>query len=986
MNNGDTRKKIYKILVGIVFCTLAGVYIFGMVFQLYIKKHYGNGLGGWCELYKTGWERVYEDGTRKPLDYPVSITEGGNKDIVVENVLPDNLPYDSVLSLTLGRSTKIYLDDVLVGMYRNDDNPLPGLMEKNRIVYIDLGSQASGKTIRIVRNVPRDNVLVLSKVFLGNAYGIYEEYQKLCGVQMNASIILAIFAFVSIVVNLILHIKGKKDISMLSLSVGVLAVASWLIFDNMLYQYIFKIYYIDGILGYLVIMLAPAFFDHYLNREQEYRYCRLYTVSIVVVILNFIVFTTLHFTGVVDFYSSRLPMNIVLAIQIASVAYTLIMDLIKGYIKEYKAIAQGFLGFAICALVEIIMINFGNNRNTDGMFMIIGLYLLLIMAVVNFIKNNIRIREKAVYALKANQLKSNFLASMSHEIRTPINAIMGMNDMILMSDPDKAIKEYAGNIRSAGDTLLSIINDILDFSRIESGKIELVENTFSTISMLNDVIMMIKGKAENKGLEFIVKADKEMPSSFKADEVKIRQILTNVLGNAVKYTEKGSIELIMKGSYVEDKYVLNVTVTDTGIGIKEEFKDKIFNKFERADTMSSVEGTGLGLSITKKYLGIMGGTISFDSKYGEGSEFYISIPLNVEDDTPIGDYKEKLNNYYKCSTLDTGYLAKDVDVLVVDDNEMNLSVTGGLLKKAGMNITTCRSGKEMLEITGNHTFDVILLDHMMPEMDGIEALHRMKNDDRTLCKNVPVIAMTANAIKGAREQYIREGFDDYISKPVSYTELLTIIKKHLPDCKIGKTDDIKDEIVFPEVNEFDLHHAMSIINDKKVLILMIRDYGDYLKNLPKVLNDSLNNLKDYEINIHSLKSSSDAVGALTVSRIAKLIEEAVHNNDTERINILHPILLEQIGKCYEESMLFFIEEGMEEPADTDIHALLPEIYEALDECDFETALAKAKNIPEDTSDKIYSDYVKQLKIYIDDYEPELSKEMLGKIKEYIRRG
>lgn len=167
---------------------------------------------------------------------------------------------------------------------------------------------------------------------------------------------------------------------------------------------------------------------------------------------------------------------------------------------------------------------------------------------------------------------------------------------------------------------------------------------------------------------------------------------------------------------------------------------------------------------------------------------------------------------------------------------------------------------------------------------------------------------------------------------------------------------------------------------------MIRDYGDYLKNLPKVLNDSINNLKDYEINIHSLKSSSDAVGALTVSRIARLIEEAVHNNDTERINILHPILLEQISKCYEESMLFFIEEDTEEPADTDIHALLPEIYEALDECDFETALAKAKNIPEDTSDKIYSDYVKQLKIYIDDYEPELSKEMLGKIKEYIGRG
>lgn len=599
MDNGEVRKKLYKTLVCIVFCMLAGVYIFGLVLQAYIKKHYGNGLEGWCELYETGWERVYEDGTRQPIGYPVSISEKDGRDIVVESVLPDNLPYDSVLSITIGRSTEIYLDNVLVGVYKNDDNPLPGLMEKNRIVNIDLGSQASGKTIRIVRNSPGENVLVLSRTFLGNAYGIYEEYQKLFGVQMNASIILAMFAFVSIVVNLVLHIKGRRDISILSLSVGILAVASWLVYDNMLYQYIFKTYYIDGILGYLVIMLAPAFFEHYLNREQKYRYCRFYTVSIAILILSFIVFTTLHFTGIVDFYSSLLTMNIVLAIQIAGVAYTLIRDLIKGYIKEYKIIAQGFLGFAICALIEIIMINFSDNRATDGIFIIIGLYFLLTTAVVNFIKNNMRIREKAVYALKANQLKSNFLANMSHEIRTPINVIIGMNDMILMSDADKEVKEYAGNVKSAGDTLLSIINDILDFSRIESGRIEPVENTFSTVSMLNDVIMMTKGKAEDKGLELMIEADKELPSAFYADEVKIRQILTNVLGNAVKYTEKGSIGLTVKGSYVADKYVLDVTVADTGIGIKEEFKDKIFNKFERGDAMSSVEGTGLGLSITK---------------------------------------------------------------------------------------------------------------------------------------------------------------------------------------------------------------------------------------------------------------------------------------------------------------------------------------------------------------------------------------------------
>lgn len=329
-------------------------------------------------------------------------------------------------------------------------------------------------------------------------------------------------------------------------------------------------------------------------------------------------------------------------------------------------------------------------------------------------------------------------------------------------------------------------------------------------------------------------------------------------------------------------------------------------------------------------------------------------------------------------------MAKDAEVLVVDDNEMNLSVTEGLLKKTGMNITTCRSGKEMLEITRNHIFDVILLDHMMPEMDGIEALHRMRSDDKTLCKAVPVIAMTANAIKGAREQYIREGFDDYVSKPVSYTELLNTIKKYLPDCKIDKADNIEEKVIFPEVNEFDLRHAMAIVNDRKILVSMIKDYGNYLNNLPKVLNDSLNNPKDYEINIHSLKSSSDAVGALTVSRIARLIEEAIHNNDSDRINVLHPILLEQINKCYEESSLFDMEEHIEESDDVD--TLISEIYEALDECDFETALAKVNNIPENNPDKLYNDYVKQLKFYINDYEADLSKDMLKEIKEYIGRG
>ncbi len=392
----------------------------------------------------------------------------------------------------------------------------------------------------------------------------------------------------------------------------------------------------------------------------------------------------------------------------------------------------------------------------------------------------------AAEARNANNAKSAFLSHMSHEIRTPINAILGMNEMILQDSREDETIEYASSIRSAGNNLLSIVNDILDFSKIEAGKMSIIPAEYEISSVINDLYNVIRLRAADKGLRVKLDTASDIPSVLFGDETRIKQVITNILTNAVKYTEKGSVTLRMGISSRDEKSIrLNVSVKDTGIGIKEEDMETLFDEYKRVDELRNrtIEGTGLGLSITTELLELMGSRLNVVSTYGEGSEFSFELEQGIINDTPVGDISERfkktaVRKYRVCFT------AEDARILVVDDSSVNLTVVKNLLKKTKINIDTATSGKDALSRVTRNRYDVIFLDHLMPEMDGPQTLKKMNELEDSLCEGVPVICLTANAQSTARDDYIKLGFRDYLAKPISLKDLEDMLFSYIPPEKI----------------------------------------------------------------------------------------------------------------------------------------------------------------------------------------------------------
>lgn len=390
------------------------------------------------------------------------------------------------------------------------------------------------------------------------------------------------------------------------------------------------------------------------------------------------------------------------------------------------------------------------------------------------IKEMLKAESEKQIAMAASESKAKFLASMSHEIRTPINTVVGMSEMILRENKDETIREYAYNIKSASQMLLGLINDVLDFSKIEAGKLQLSENDYRLPRLLKDVVLGIKERAEQKNLELKMEFDETMPAVLKGDEIRIKQILNNLLSNAVKYTEKGHIIFSARGIYREKEFVLVMSVTDTGIGIRKEDMDRLFDSFQRLELKKNryIEGAGLGLNITKQLVDIMNGSIEVESEHGKGSCFTVQIPQQIVDKTPMGP----LNSGYEYPMQDEEasreiLYAPDAKVLIVDDNRMNLRVMKELLKRSQIQLDFAMGGNECLQMTKEKKYDLILMDHMMPEPDGVQTLHLLREQTDNSNNQTPVIVLTANAIAGIEEQYRKEGFADYLSKPVKVDKL-----------------------------------------------------------------------------------------------------------------------------------------------------------------------------------------------------------------------
>lgn len=420
--------------------------------------------------------------------------------------------------------------------------------------------------------------------------------------------------------------------------------------------------------------------------------------------------------------------------------------------------------------------------------MAILMLIVVIIVTVSIVKSQDVLMKASEEAHKASEAKGQFLASMSHEIRTPINGILGMDEMLLKICTNEKQIEYAKNIQSAGKTLLSLINDILDVSKIEAGKMEIIDVDYDLFSVFNDCYNINVFRVRNKGLDFKMNIDPKLPANLHGDEVRIRQVINNLLSNAAKYTSEGEISLDANYEDIDESTILlKIKVIDTGMGIKPEDMDKLFESFTRVDEEKNrnIEGTGLGLNLCHNLAKLMGGRIDVESKYGVGSTFIITIPQRVVSREAMGDFGEKYKEYAKnIEAKKIEINAPNAKVLIVDDVEMNLMVAKGLLENTGLDIETVTSGEKCLEKMLANDYDIVFLDHMMPEMDGVETLKKWLTLERNHNENTPVIMLTANALSGAREEYINVGFTDYLSKPIDENELKAMLVKYLPKNKL----------------------------------------------------------------------------------------------------------------------------------------------------------------------------------------------------------
>ena len=556
-----------------------------------------------------------------------------------------------------------------------------------------------------------------------------------------------------------------------------------------------------------------------------------------------------------------------------------------------------------------------------------ALGLLCLIYTYSYRKQQVRLDLAIKEANSANEAKSSFLDNMSHEIRTPMNSILGMNEMILREEDRPEIKEYALVIQRSGRALLGIINDILDFSKLQDNKMEISPVRYDLSSLINDMVNIAAEQAKKKSLTFTVNVDKSIPRILDGDEYHIRQVMLNLLNNAIKYTERGGITITI-GFETIDTYniLLKCAVTDTGIGIKSENLEYIFTPFEHLETSRkfSADGSGLGLPIVQKLLQLMGSELKIESVFHKGSTFSFDVRQNVIKWEPIGDYERA---YSMATTRQNvkftqSFQAPGARVLVVDDADVNLLVFANLLKKTKIKIDTASSGVEMLQMARMNKYNMIFLDHRMPGMDGIEAFHNLRKSPDGLNYKTPVVALTANAVLGARQLYIDEGFSDYISKPVDTVRLEQILLEYLPPELIIKGDAMTpDEVNTPEIKQenesaqeieqesesdstpspyknipgIDYNAAVTNCGSEDTFIQALEIFYNTLDKKADDIEkfEREKDIKNYTVLVHALKSAARLVGALNLSADAKYLEECGDKNDIHEIETKTPALLSQ---------------------------------------------------------------------------------------------
>lgn len=896
-------KKVFKVLLGIMII----YFLFG---QICLPRESEPVIGD-AELLQIDWEWVHEDGVREEITIPGSYSVPKGDVMTVEGRLPEGVEQNTYLRFySLRQDMNIYIDGELRKSYSTKDTRLFGLTSSAYYIMLELSSEDSGKPITVEYMTDSSYSGELRAIYYGDKLDLWGITFQENGVEMLVALFTLLCGLASIICSFVLQATYKRPVIMEYLGWSVTLCSAWIIDNSMFRQLLFPNLSTVSDLTFLTVMVLPLPFLIYFNGIQKARYQKWYSAMETIVVISVVICVGMHITGIMDFSSSLIYTTIICIFVILIAVVTMILDVKTGYIKNYKYSAIGICGAAFAVILQFALYYLQRDVPFSGAILSFGLIFLLIISGYNTVKDMLYLEKEKQRAISESEARARFLANMSHEIRTPINAILGMDEMILRESQEPNVVEYAQDIQNAGRSLLSLINDILDFSKMEAGHVEIVPVEYSMSSLLNDCYSMVVMRAEEKGLFLEVDTDAELPSMLFGDELRVKQIIINLLTNAVKYTKEGSVRLTVKFEPKEEDIVwLDIIVSDTGMGISEEDQQQLFDAFQRVDILKNrnVEGTGLGLPLTKQLVELMEGTITVNSEVNVGSTFSIRIPQKVVSDKPMGDFVGNYDHDVKISGYRHSFYAPKGRILVVDDVLMNLKVFTGLLKGTGLYIDVAESGERCLQLVRKNQYDIIFLDHMMPEMDGVETLRQMKELMEYI--DTPVIMLTANAMVGAKDDYLSEGFHDYMTKPIQGSKLEKMIVKYLPKQKLEekpkqaepvvktteKTSEKADEkkSLVAELHYLDTKLGLSYCGgDERMYTEMVTMYAQ--SNQDELLEEyyQKQDWHNYGIKVHSLKSTSLGIGAVEISEQAKKLEAAVNEGDIAYVEEQHPIFME----------------------------------------------------------------------------------------------
>lgn len=1027
MDSGENRSKWDEILINIARIVIVAVFVISIAYlMIYSTTTKNKGNMPTRVIYLDEWECSY-DNVRESITLPCNLNINKGTAVTYTTKLPNDIIDGDWIAIMNSKDMTISIDGHKRYEWHRESADVPGGPAKSVYMFVPLSSRDAGKTISIVKDGQNQFNGGMKPILIGDSLSLIDEIESKDGIeQFMMALAIMFFAVIVMAVSLILSRMFKQKINLISISFGVLITSLWLVFDSNIFSIITGVKYVDGILSYIVSMLMPIPYIVYIDEIQKKRYRTLYAFLCIVELLNLLICTALHLTGISNFSEMLVVLDIVIAWIILLVIGCVIFDIIGKRAKDYMYVAVGMIVFMVLCVAEILAINVVDDR-TDGVLILTGLFILLISAMCQQIKDISVVQAERNSIIDADKARNEFLSNMSHEIRTPINAILGMNEMILEKSESLQISGYAEGIEKSGRMLMALINDIFDYSQFREGKDELKIIEYNVRKMLDAEITILREHAEAKGLGVNVGIQGDMPEVMCGDPEAIARIISNIMSNAIKYTETGSITFAVECMEQENEYLLKIFIEDTGKGIDKNNLNNIFKAFKRIDLKrnQSIEGAGLGLSIVKQLVDRMGGSIDVSSTPDVGTAFTVIIPQgkvgtaqntddivddvhasenekdSVKDALTVDDNNQSVN--LKSGAVKHSYIAPDAHILAVDDNNANIIVVKEFLKKLEVKLDTATGGAEAIEKCKAAKYDIILMDHMMPEPDGVEAMHTIRDSLVSLNRRTPIIVLTANVVGNCREKYIQEGFDGYLSKPLDREELFKTIKLFLKPKLVIDVDEIvndDEKAAISDVSQQFGNENDTVIDFKRldarfegqqtvidmVLAECVKE-GERKKILLRELFES-GDIARYAVEAHGVKGVMASVCADKISERAKSHEFAAKENRVDFIKEDLDGFLEEYGSVLEyienivESHGVKIERSnaalLAKTQPDSIAGIIANAIQSLDDFDVETAIKYIDKL-EDKVDSDKVELVANARKFADDFDYESAIDCLKQI-------